>query len=68
MVWHLKKEFAICDVDAQISGIKFWKGDEIPRPVYKKNFSQNWEVASILDFLVHKKYTMTILWDEFFFF
>jgi hypothetical protein len=26
------------DFDAQISGIKFWKGDENLRPVYKRPF------------------------------
>jgi hypothetical protein len=33
------------DLDAQISGIQFWKDDEKLRPV-----SKNWVVAYILDF------------------
>ncbi len=33
------------DFDAQMSGIKIWKGDEILRPVYKKPFSEILSVA-----------------------
>ncbi len=40
------------DFDAQMSGIKFWKGDGNLRPVYKKSF------------LVRRKYTLTLLWDK----
>ncbi len=38
------------DFDAQMSG------DEILRPVYKNRFPKYWVVASIVDFLVNKKY------------
>ncbi len=31
------------------------------------NFPKSWVVASILGFLVHKKYTLTLLWGEIFF-
>jgi hypothetical protein len=51
-----------------MSGIKnFDLGDEILRPDYKKPFSEILSVASILDFLVHKKYTLILLCDENFF-
>ncbi len=43
--------------------IQFWKGDENLR--YR--FATHWVVASILDFLVHKRYRLTLLWDENFF-
>ncbi len=38
------------DFDGQMSGITFWKGDEILRPVYRKRFTK----YCILDFLVHE--------------
>jgi hypothetical protein len=37
------------DFDAQMSGIKFWKGDGNLRPFYKKSF------------LVRRIYTLTLL-------
>ncbi len=56
------------DFDAQTSGIKIEKEDEILRPVYKNRFPKCWVVASILDFLVHKsKHYTDLLWDENFF-
>ncbi len=33
----------------------------------KNHFPKYWVVASILGFLVHKKYTLTLPWDENFF-
>ncbi len=33
----------------------------------KNHFPKYWVVASNLDFLVHKKYSLTLLWDENFF-
>ncbi len=35
--------------------------------LYKKSFSKYWVVAYILNFLVHRKYTLSLLWDENFF-
>jgi hypothetical protein len=49
------------DFDAQMCGIKYWKGDENRRPVYKKPFYKKLSGACILDFLLHRKYTMTLL-------
>ncbi len=60
------------DFDAQVSGIKFWEGDENLRLVNNKKVYEiryrYWVVACILDSLVHKKYTLTFLWDKNFFF
>jgi hypothetical protein len=58
------------DFDAQMSCQKNLKGDEIQRSVYKKKrFPKYWVVASILNFLVHKKYLHTdpnMRWKPFF--
>jgi hypothetical protein len=52
-------EIGPSDFDALMSSIKFWKGDDNLRPVYKKTVFRNIEVACILDFLAHRKYTLT---------
>ncbi len=44
------------DFDVQMPGLKFWKGVEIQEPFINTRFSKFWAVASIVDFLVHKKY------------
>jgi len=50
IVFFLAFTLGTSDLDAQMSGIKFWKDDENPRPVYKKNlFTKYWAVACILD-------------------
>ncbi len=35
--------------------------------LYKKSFTKYWVVACILNLLVHRKYTLSLLWDENFF-
>ena len=52
-VWH-KKE-------------KFRRAMEFEDLFIKNRFPKYWVVASILDFLVRKKYTPTLLWEENFF-
>jgi hypothetical protein len=42
------------DLDAQMSGMTFWKGDENLRHVYKKPFLQN--IEWLLAFLIHSNY------------
>jgi hypothetical protein len=49
------------DFDAQMYGIKIYKGDETLKPVNKKPFSNIEWLLAFLDFLVHKKYTLTLL-------
>ncbi len=49
------------DFDAHMSGIKI-KGYENPSPFYLKKIF--WNIVCILYFLVPKKYTLTLLWDE----
>jgi hypothetical protein len=50
------------DFDAQMSGVKIKKDDEFLRPVYKKPFSKILSSCFHFDFfLVHKKYTLTLL-------
>jgi hypothetical protein len=48
-------------LDAQMSGTKRLKGDGNLRPAYKKTDYEIWSVACILDFLVHRKYTLILL-------
>ncbi len=55
------------DFDAQMSGTKLLKGDGNLRLAYKKRITKYRAVACILDFLVHRKYTSILLWDENFF-
>ncbi len=53
--------------DAQMSGIKILKDDEILRPVDKKIVFQNIEwLLAFFDFLGHRKYTLTLIRDNFF--
>jgi hypothetical protein len=53
--WSVNYVLGTRDFDAQMSGIKTLKANDILRPVYKNCFPKYWVVASILDFLVHKK-------------
>jgi hypothetical protein len=48
------------DFDAQMSDIKFCKGNENIRPDYKNRFTTDWMAACI----VHRKYTLPLLWDN----
>jgi hypothetical protein len=47
-------EVGTSDFDAQMSGIKIQKGNEILRPIYKKPFSEILSGCFRLGFLVHK--------------
>jgi len=49
------------DFEAQMSGVKFWKGDENQRPLYTKPFYKMFSGCLHLDFLVHRKYTLTLI-------
>ncbi len=49
-------------------GIKFWKGNENLRSVYKNRFSKFWAVSSIFELLRSQKSSLSILRDGSFFF
>jgi hypothetical protein len=60
------------DFDAQMSGIKFWKGDDNLRPVFKKLFLELLNGCLHFDLFLESTYgthyTLTILTGETFFF
>jgi hypothetical protein len=61
----MRRAIGTSDFDAQMSGLKFWKGDENLRPVNKiKQFYGILTDGLFLDFFVHRKYTLTLLLDE----